>query len=231
MTRPAALRLAGLIVVLVAVIATGLAVTRGATPGPQARSTEPASSPAVTTPATGGDGTSAPPPTSPTTPAPSAAAPAPSTAASSPPLVDTVQQIESGQKHAEPVGSGQAVEAAAGVSVTVLSVDPVQGVANGPGEAGGPALAVTVRVTNGTPAGISLDAVSVNVYGAGGVAGNPLLSDPHAAPLSGQLATSAAAQGTYVFSRPGPDGGSDLVSISLGAGTTTVLVTYPPKAG
>ncbi len=67
-----------------------------------------------------------------------------------------------------------------------------------PGEVAGPAVAVTVRITNTGSTPIDLGAVTVNVLDADGQASAPLTSAP-AAPLEGELQPGDDAEGVYLF--------------------------------
>lgn len=174
---------------------------------------------------------------SPTTPVPSGVAtvpgapPAGSTDQAMSDVVASVVAIESDQQHTAPVAPGVPAAAVPGVQIAVDSAEIVDGEAHGPGEVAGPAFLIAVSVANGTGAPVSLDGVVVNVYGPDGAAGSVLASDPRGSPLQGDLAPGAKASGTYVLRRPGDPAASYVVSVSLGAGTQTVLVTLPPKAG
>lgn len=140
-------------------------------------------------------------------------------------VVDVVAELESGGPLAAPVGPGDEVEAMAGVRLTVEAVRAVDGQAAGPGESSGPALAIDVRITNDTDAAVSADGLVVNVYGADAVPGSQLLGDPRSAPLQGDIAGGTSAQGVYVITGPGGSTtGPHVVSLALGAGSTTALV-------
>jgi hypothetical protein len=101
-----------------------------------------------------------------------------------------------------------------GVRVEVLSVDAVDGVGSGPGNVSGPALRVTLELTNGTTAPIALDLVSIGLtHGTDRTPASPL-NDPSAAPFAGTLQPGTTGEGVYVFSVPTAD--RDLVTVSVG---------------
>lgn len=85
------------------------------------------------------------------------------------------------------------------VTVEVTGIDKIEDPEAGmPNEVAGPALAVTIALTNHTADSIPLDAVVVDVLDAANVPGNRMTGDPYA-PLTGSLAADASASGTYVY--------------------------------
>jgi len=92
------------------------------------------------------------------------------------------------------------------------------------GEVSGPAVRVTVRITNGSGAPIELDAVTVNAYyGAGSTPAPPFGSDASSTPFSGTLAPGASADGSYAFSVPEADQGTLVVSVGRVPGQPIVV--------
>lgn len=85
-----------------------------------------------------------------------------------------------------------------GVAVRVTSVRGVTSHAVGPGQVGGPALALTVKIKNGSKAALDLSTVTVALSGAKGVPGILATGSPYA-PLDGSLPGGDSAKGTYVF--------------------------------
>lgn len=101
-----------------------------------------------------------------------------------------------------------------GVTGSLVSVEAVDGTGVGRGNIAGPALRVTVRLTNGTAEAVALDGVAVELtHGADAVPASPL-DDPSRAPFDGSLAPGATAEGVYVFSVPADD--RRIVSVSVG---------------
>lgn len=101
-----------------------------------------------------------------------------------------------------------------GVVVALAGLDPIQGTAVGPGNVVGPALRVTVRITNRTQADLSLSGVTVNLaYGPNDAPAAPL-DDPSRRPFSTVLQPGEDADGIYVFSVPG--GARETVTIEVG---------------
>jgi hypothetical protein len=108
----------------------------------------------------------------------------------------------------EPAASGD------GVTAQVRSIEAIDGAGSGPGNISGPALRVTLQLTNGTAAPIALDFVSIGLtHGSDNTPASPL-NDPSADPFTGTLEPGAAGDGVYVFSMPEDD--RDLVTVSVG---------------
>ena len=87
------------------------------------------------------------------------------------------------------------------ISARLAEVKAVDAQAKVPGEISGPAVGVTVEISNDSPNAIGLDSVSVDVQGAGGVPTSPITTDP-ASPLSGVLQPGEKKTGVYVFTMP-----------------------------
>ena len=114
-----------------------------------------------------------------------------------------------------------------GIEATITSIEAIDGTAVGPGNIGGPALRVTVRILNGTAQDVSLDGVAVNAsYGADDTPASPL-DDPSRAPFAGTVSPGAAGEGVYVFRVP-PEA-RDLVTVEVGyeAGAPLLIFTGP----
>ena len=122
-----------------------------------------------------------------------------------------------------PVGLGQASTFANDTSVRLVSIKAVTAQAHMAGQISGPALAVTVQVTNSGSAPIALDTVSVNVYS--GAAGTPAvrMQDHATQPLRGSLAAGKSLSATYVFSVPTADRSAVTVAVAYGAGGGTAI--------
>lgn len=86
-----------------------------------------------------------------------------------------------------------------GVTAAVTRTRSFTVTGRGPGEVSGPALAVTVEITNGSRRPVSLDAVTVSAaYGAEEASAS---TSPPAKPISGTLAPGRKTTGVYVFAR------------------------------
>jgi hypothetical protein len=111
-----------------------------------------------------------------------------------------------------------------GVTVALADMRSVTAHGYGVGEISGPALAVTVRITNSSSAPVSLADTAVNLYrGAQGVRA-ARLSDGATAPFSGSLAAGASAEATYVFSVPQDQ--RDVVTVTVGTSASTGTAVF-----
>lgn len=110
-----------------------------------------------------------------------------------------------------------------GVTAELTTVESVAGEAQGPGEVAGPAVRVTVRLTNGTSAAVPLDSAVVNVYGGQDLAPAEPLTGPGGKPFSGSVAPGASVTGVYVFNVPADQRDRLQVTVSYDPTVTTVL--------
>jgi hypothetical protein len=110
---------------------------------------------------------------------------------------------------------------ASGVAVTVTKVRPVDARAVGPGEVGGPALALTVKVTNGSNDTLDLSTVTVDLSGADKAPGILTSGDP-SKPLRGTLEPDDSALGTYVFTIAKANRKPVTVQVQYGNGQTVL---------
>jgi hypothetical protein len=111
----------------------------------------------------------------------------------------------------------------------VVSVEAIQGTASGPGNIAGPALRVTVRLTDGRSSAVSLDGVVVNLtYGQDATPASPL-DDPSGSPFSGTLAPGASGVGVYVFTVPADQRQVVTVSVGWEAAAPVMVFTGPAR--
>jgi hypothetical protein len=116
------------------------------------------------------------------------------------------------------------------VSARISQVSAIQASATLPGEIAGPAVAVTVEITNGSSAAIGLDTVTVTLADAGGTPATTISSDP-AAPLQGALEPGAAKSGTYVFTVPADQRNPVTVTVNYSTGAPTLVFTGQVSSG
>lgn len=141
---------------------------------------------------------------------------------------DPVAAAESIPTSLAPVPLGGSASSS-GVSVSLPSVVAIKGQATGPGNIGGPAVRVTVRIHDDGSAPFSLDGVSVNLaYGSDLKPASPL-DDPSAAPFHGTVRQGATAEGTYVFTVPADDRSAVTVEVQPAAGAPVALFTGPVR--
>lgn len=92
------------------------------------------------------------------------------------------------------------------VTVSVARVERIDGSGVGPGNLAGPAVRVTVRLTNEQPDAVMVGLVAVSLtYGVENTPASPL-EDPSVQPLRGELDPGETAEGRYVFSLPRDSG-------------------------
>jgi hypothetical protein len=166
--------------------------TSSSAPSPGPTPGSPAAGP---TPLASANASVAPAPGSPT------AAPAPGSADELPPALPQVELTDTAS-----VGDG--------VSVEVATIERFEGEAVGPGNVSGPAVRVTVRITNDTAEPLDVDSVSVNVGLGPDVTPAPPLDDVSRAPFSGTVAPGGTAEGRYVFRLP--PGAQDPAVVEVG---------------
>ena len=161
----------------------------------------------------------------PTDPAAAGASPAPSLPVRStpvpPPTPGTIDQtiapVNDGPTQKTDLEKPAALDD--GVEVSLVGIESTSIEAVGPGDTSGPAIAVTVRVRNGSKESINVDdAVITMLFGKKGTVATPSPADP-ANPLSGAIEPDGSVEGTYVFRVP--EKTQDKV---------TVLVTYTAGA-
>ena len=110
------------------------------------------------------------------------------------------------------------------ISAKLTEVKAIDAQAKVPGEISGPAVAITVEISNDSPNAIGLDSVSVDVQGAGGVPTSPITTDP-ASPLSGVLAPGEKKTGVYVFTMPADVRNGASVTVLYSADAPVALFT------
>ena len=115
---------------------------------------------------------------------------------------------------ADPVGFDD------GVRAEVTGLESVRGLASMPGEVAGPALRVTVQLTNSTSEPVDLSSALVQLYFGERATPGIALSGPGVAPFAGVLEPGYAMSGTYVITCPVDE--RELVQVT---------VSYAPGAG
>ena len=110
-----------------------------------------------------------------------------------------------------------------GLSAKVLSIDPVQLTAQGPGEIAGPGVSVKVELQNTGSTPVDLSGVVVNSsYGSGPPA--VATESKPAAPLSGKLPPGQTSQGVYAFLVPRNATDSVVVEVDYSGSSNIVLI-------
>jgi hypothetical protein len=188
-------------VLLVAVLAAAVIAIAAGGGRSSADGPGPAGAAATTAPAAGEPSSSLPPPPS----VPPADPDAPPVGADEPPPSLPAAPLDA------PVDVEQA-------TVRLVSVEQVAAEARGRGSIAGPALRVTVRIENGTPALLTLDDVSVTLASGPDSAPASPVDDPSAAPFAGPLEVGAQGEGVYVFQVPEDQRGAVTVSVAVRPG-------------
>jgi hypothetical protein len=112
-----------------------------------------------------------------------------------------------------------------GVTARVVSLDAVDATGVGPGNVTGPALRVTVALTNGTADALPLGGVAVDLASGPELVPASPVNDPSAAPFSGTVAAGGTAQGVYVFSIAAADRADVTLSVGYEAGAPVLVFT------
>jgi hypothetical protein len=99
-----------------------------------------------------------------------------------------------------PVALSETGTYANGVTVQLVSLEPITTKAELPGEIAGPGLKVTVKITNGSADAIDVGNVVVDLQDAVQTPAIPMTSG--AAPFTGSVAAGADATGVYIFTTP-----------------------------
>jgi hypothetical protein len=123
-----------------------------------------------------------------------------------------------------PVGIDDVAEFGNGVQARLAAVEPIDAQGHLPGERSGPAVAITLQVTNGSSAAIDLGTVTVDLtIGAGAGVPAYAVAVPERPPLGGTLAVGAATSGEYVFTLAPEERAHVQVHVKYSADTPTVV--------
>ncbi len=109
------------------------------------------------------------------------------------------------------------------LTARLARIEAIEGEADGPGEIAGPALRVTVELTNGGAAEADLTGVVVNLYHGPDAAPAEMLAGSGSAWLEGSLAPGATVSGVYVFTVPADDRVPVQVTVFVTPDEPTVL--------
>jgi hypothetical protein len=121
-----------------------------------------------------------------------------------------------------PVGVDGVAEFGNGVRARLAAVEPIEAEGHLPGERSGPAVAITIEVTNGSPGAIDLGNVTVDLTLADGASAYPV-AVPDRPPLGGELAAGVATSGQYVFTLIPEERTHVQVHVKYSADTPTVV--------
>lgn len=126
-----------------------------------------------------------------------------------------------------PVPLDQPVDYGDGVSAAIIDVTAFQAQGQGVGQTSGPAVRVTISITNGTAEDLSLDAVTVNLASGPELSPAAPVNDPSARPFAGIVPSGASTEGGYAFSLPEDARGSISVTVNYTVGSVTAVFVGP----
>lgn len=122
-----------------------------------------------------------------------------------------------------PVGLQQPIVAPDGVSAKLTKLESVDGEAVGAGDIAGPAIRVTVELSNGTSADFDTALTVVNAYyGADRTPANALVK-PGGRSLSGTIASGASQDAVYIFSIPEDERGDVTITVDYAPGQPAIV--------
>ncbi len=102
----------------------------------------------------------------------------------------------------DPVGPGTSVEGEDGIRVALTKIEDVQGEAVQPGEVAGPAVRVTVTMTNASKRSFNAGTTVVNAYVGKDLTPAGMLVRPGGVPMYGTLRPGETTYGVYIFTIP-----------------------------
>ncbi|WP_369136676.1 hypothetical protein [Modestobacter versicolor] len=177
-------------------------------------------------PAAAGSGAATSTPAAPTPAAPSAAAPTSvAPVAVTPEPTGPTADADEPPASLVPVALDQPAAVGNGITAEVVALEGIDATAVGPGNVSGPALRVTVRITNGTAGPVPLGGVAVDLASGPELVPASPVGDASAAPFTGTVAAGATAEGTYVFSIAPADRGEVTLSVGYQAGAPILVFT------
>lgn len=151
--------------------------------------------------------------------------PAPSsgpTATPSPGSLDVVPVQEVSTK--PPVPLTEPADFDNGMTLAIERIESVQGVARGTGEVAGPALRLTLRMSNGSDSAVSLESAVVDLTTGADQTPAPTLTDPGGRPFAGDVPAGGSRTGVYVFAVPEDARDRLRVAVSYLSGAPVVVL-------
>jgi hypothetical protein len=120
-----------------------------------------------------------------------------------------------------PVAIDEPAETESGISASITGVEAIETQANLPGEIGGPGVAITIELRNGSAAPIDLNNVVVDLVLPGDVSATPITEGSE--PFTGVTAAGAAQTATYVFTVDAEERGDVTIRITYSADQPVVV--------
>lgn len=125
----------------------------------------------------------------------------------------------------QPVPLQNTVSYENGVTLSIDSVASFDAVGQGVGQVNGPALRITITITNGTAEELNLDTVAVNLATGPDLTPASPVSDPSATPFTGTVASGGSAAGGYSFTVPTDSRDSVTVTVNYTSGAVAAIFT------
>ena len=119
------------------------------------------------------------------------------------------------EKSKKPVKLDKPSTTGTGLTAKLVSIKAIKATAQMPGEIAGPALAITVSITNAGKKTADLSSVVVNLADSDQAPGNPMSAKP-SAPFHGSLKAGKTARGIYVFTVPTKKRKPITLTVSIG---------------
>lgn len=119
---------------------------------------------------------------------------------------------------------------ASGVTVSVGSLEAVEGEPRGPGEIAGPALRVGIQILNTSGSSLDLNGAVVNVYYGADITPAASVNGPGGVPFPTSVASGESAVSLTIFTVPLAERADVRITLDLSAATpTTVFVGEAPQ--
>ncbi|MCH1882708.1 hypothetical protein [Agrococcus sp. ARC_14] len=201
---------AAALLIVVGIVWAAVAAGGGATP---TAPTDSASAAPSVDPSADPSATSAPPATPAATPPPAATTAAPP--ASDAPIAPEAEPVAPTEVAEQEVSDGETVR------VELAQIEQVDGQAIAPGEIAGPAVRLTIEVSNATSEPLNAGLIVVNAYfGDARRPGNSLMQ-PGGSPFGGSIAPGESAAGVYLFEAGDAELADVLVGVDVVPGQPT----------
>lgn len=128
-----------------------------------------------------------------------------------------------GAAELEPVKPGEVVQGEDGMKVALTSIEAVTGEAVQPGEVSGPAIRVTVQVTNETGREFNTSSIAVNAYTGKARVPAGTLVQPGGVPFYGRLAPGESTYGVYLFAIAADQRSDVTITVDYSAAVAVVV--------
>jgi hypothetical protein len=156
--------------------------------------------------------------------------PAPSSGPTGTPSPGSLEEVPVGEVTTEPaVPLTATADFGTGMTLRILRIESVQGEARGPGEIAGPAVRLTLKMSNSSDAAVSLEGAVVDVSTGADHTPAPGLTGPGGREFEGELPAGGSATAAYVFAVPEGDRDRLRVAVSYVAAAPVVVFAGPAQ--